>query len=131
MILAALLLMQSLNPAPLTGIWSVGDMPNCSQGEAWVFTADGYYVEVDLASSQISAVGAFDDQGDAIEYTHAHIPFASAATPQERRLYKITARTPDRINALNYKGEKRAFHRCSSPALQRAHGDTDARLKSQ
>jgi len=44
---------------------------------------------------------------------------ASAGTPQPRRSYTITQRTADRIDALNYKGEKRAFHKCPLDALKK------------
>lgn len=120
MIFLAMFLAQATTPpAPLTGVWSVGETRSCDSGEAWVFTADGYYVEVELPSSPIGAVGAFVDKGDAIEYTHAHMPFASADSPQARRSYKITARTGDRIDALNYKNEPRHFHRCPSISLKK------------
>lgn len=120
--LAMFLAQAATQPAPLTGVWSVGETRACDSGEAWVFTADGYYVEVDLPSSPIGAVGAFVDKGNAIEYTHAHMPFASADSPQPRRSYTITNRTSDRIEALNYKGEKRAFHKCPLDALKKPEG---------
>jgi hypothetical protein len=118
--LAMFLAQAATTPAPLTGVWSVGEVRNCESGEAWVFTADGYYVELQLPSSPIGAVGAFTDKGNAIDYTHAHMPFASAETAQVKRSYTITNRTADRIDALNYKGEKRAFHKCPISAVKKS-----------
>lgn len=123
MILVSLLLVQAAPAAaaPLPGIWSLSEKASCSAGEAWVFTADGYYAEVTLPASEIHAVGIWEDRGAAIDYTHAHPPFASFATQQERRTYKVIARSADRIDATNYKGERRVFHRCPAGALRAAH----------
>lgn len=108
---------KAVSVAPLPGIWSV-EASGCAAGEAWVFTADGYYAEVTLPSSPIHAVGVWEDKGSTIDYTHAHAPFASLATPQPRRSYRVTSRTADRIEALNYKNEKRIFQRCPAGSLR-------------
>lgn len=123
MIILSLLLAQATPAAStdLPGIWSLGEKASCSAGEAWVFTADGYYVEVTLPASPIHAVGVWEDKGTAIAYTHAHAPFASLANRQERRSFDVTARTANRIDAINYKGERRVFHRCPAGSLRAEH----------
>jgi hypothetical protein len=123
MILVSLMLAQAALPdaVPLPGIWSLGEKASCAAGEAWVFTADGYYVEVTLPASPIHAVGVWEDKGNAIEYTHAHAPFSNLASPQQRRSFKVTARTRDRIELINYKDERRVFHRCPAGSLREEH----------
>jgi len=39
---------QTFGPPYMPGVWSLGETRNCETGPAWVFLADGYYVEVQL-----------------------------------------------------------------------------------
>ena len=76
-LLAAAALTGSITDQPTTiaGVWSVGETQNCQNGPAWVFIADGYYVEVQLPDNGPQATGLWKDEGDAIAYTHDHTPY--------------------------------------------------------
>ncbi|USU13855.1 hypothetical protein NF701_08560 [Sphingomonadaceae bacterium OTU29THOMA1] len=119
-LMIALLLQTATTAAsvPLPGVWAMGETANCASGEAWVFTADGYYVELTLPDGAIDAVGVWADKGNAIDYTHAHAPFSDLGSPQQRRTFRITSRSNDRIKALNYKNERRVLHRCPAGAIK-------------
>lgn len=107
----------------LPGVWSVGDTANCTDGPAWVFFADGFYGEMKLPSSAINAVGIWRDTGEAILFTHMHLPFAGLETPVAPKPLKIVTRTADRIDALSVRGTRRVFHRCPVSALKAPPSD--------
>ena len=109
-------------PAYMPGVWSLGETRNCDAGPAWVFLADGYYVEVTLPNSGPSAVGLWRDEGRAIAYTHSHMPFSDAAAPNEMRRLTVVERTADRLSTRNYRGLLRIFHRCPMTALRAPAG---------
>jgi hypothetical protein len=115
-------------PAPppaqsyLPGVWALGETRNCEAGPAWVFLADGYYVEVTLPNSGPSAVGLWRDEGGAIAYTHSHMPFADRNAPNELRRLIVEERAPDRLATRNYRGVARIFHRCPPGALRAPDG---------
>ncbi len=109
-------------PAYMPGVWSLGETRNCAAGPAWVFLADGYYVEVTLPSNGPTAVGLWRDEGNAIAYTHSHMPFADRALPNEMRRLTVEERTPDRLTTRNYRGVARIFHRCPADALRAPDG---------
>ncbi|MDF1835644.1 hypothetical protein ACSMXM_13610 [Pacificimonas sp. ICDLI1SI03] len=60
---------------PIAALWSLGDQPSCDAGQVWVFFADGFHAEVRLPDGQPSAAGIWRDEGEAIAYTHVHMPF--------------------------------------------------------
>lgn len=110
-------------PTPsIVGLWSLGETRNCESGPAWLFHADGYYVEVTLPDQGPSAVGRWVDEGGAIAYTHSHMPFSDAAAPNELRRLTVVERTADLLSTRNYRGVPRIFHRCPMTALRPAAG---------
>lgn len=111
--------------AYMPGIWSLGETKNCETGPAWVFLADGYYAEVTLPNSGPTATGLWKDEGNAIAYTHSHMPFPDMMKANEMRRLTIEARTPDRLATRNYRGVGRILHRCPMGALK-APSDQEA-----
>lgn len=108
-------------PAPsIVGLWSLGETRNCESGPAWLFHADGYYVEVTLPDQGPSAVGRWVDEGGAIAYTHSHMPFSDGAAPNELRRLTVVERTADLLSTRNYRDVARIFHRCPMTALRAA-----------
>ena len=100
---------------PIAGVWSLGETRSCDSGPAWVFFADGP-----------AAVGIWRDEGDAIAYTHAHMPFEGHERPMRVRHLTIEERTAEKLTTRNYRGVTRTFHRCPAnslkvPAGQDAH----------
>jgi hypothetical protein len=113
-------------PAYMPGVWSLGETKNCDSGPAWVFLADGYYAEVTLPSSGPTATGLWKDEGNAIAYTHSHMPFPDMLKANEMKRLIVEERTPDKLVTKNYRGVARIFHRCpvdalKAPAGQAAH----------
>jgi hypothetical protein len=106
----------------LPGVWSLGETKNCAAGPAWVFLADGYYVEVRLPDQGPFAVGVWKDEGSAIAYTHSHMPFPDMMAVNELKRLTVVARTADRLDLKNYKGVPRMFHRCPPDALKAPPG---------
>lgn len=110
-------------PAPsIVGLWSLGETRNCDSGPAWLFHADGYYVEVTLPDQGPSAVGRYVDEGGAIAYTHSHMPFSDGMAANEMRRLTVVERTADRLSTRNYRGVARIFHRCPMTALRAPAG---------
>lgn len=107
---------------PIAGVWSLGDQPSCDTGPAWVFFADGFYAEVELPDGQPSAVGIWRDEGEAIAYTHAHMPFEGHASAMSVRHLTVERRTAERLDTRNYRGVARIFHRCPANALKAPSG---------
>jgi hypothetical protein len=106
----------------LPGVWSLGETRNCAAGPAWVFLADGYYVEVKLPDQGPFAAGIWKDEGHAIAYTHSHMPFPDMLNPNALKRLTVVARTADRLDLRNYKGVARVFHRCPADALKAPPG---------
>lgn len=106
----------------LPGVWSLGERKNCANGPAWVFLADGYYVEVKLPDQGPFAAGVWKDEGQAIAYTHSHMPFPDMLKTNELKRLTVVARTADRLDLKNYKGVPRIFHRCPPDALKAPPG---------
>ena len=106
----------------LPGVWSIGEAKNCAAGPAWVFLADGYYVEVKLPDQGPFAVGLWMDEGQAIAYTHSHMPFPDMLKANELKRLTVVARTAERLDLRNYKGVPRIFHRCPPDALKAPPG---------
>jgi hypothetical protein len=104
------------------GVWSLGETKNCATGPAWVFLADGYYAEVTLPSTGPSATGLWKDEGNAIAYTHSHMPFPDVMKANELKRLTVEERTPDRLVTRNYRGVARIFHRCPVDALKAPSG---------
>lgn len=130
MVGAALLSLPVQAAAPETaympGVWSLGETKNCESGPAWVFLADGYYAEVKLPNEGPSATGLWKDEGNAIAYTHSHMPFPDMLRANEMKRLTIDERTPDKLVTKNYRGVARIFHRCpldavKAPAAQAQH----------
>lgn len=110
------------SPSTMPGVWSLGEARNCETGPAWVFLADGYYVEVTLPDRGPSATGIWKDEGGAIAYTHSHLPFPDMLTPNEPKRLTIEQRTADKLVTRNYRGVARIFHRCPVTALKALAG---------
>lgn len=113
-------------PAPMLGVWSLGETKNCAAGPAWAFLADGYYAEVTLPDIGPSAIGLWRDEGTAIAYTHSHMPFPDMMAANEMKRLTVVERTQDKLVTKNYRGVARVFHRCpagslKAPAGQAAH----------
>lgn len=106
----------------LPGVWSLGETRNCASGPAWVFFADGIYAEMTLPSSNPSAIGLWEDQGGAIVFTHAHLPYAGHERPMPKGTLTIIERSADRIEARSRRAVTRVFHRCPSTALKAPEG---------
>ncbi len=112
--------------AYMPGVWSLGETKNCESGPAWLFLADGYYAEVTLPDKGPAATGLWKDEGNAIAYTHSHMPFPDMMKANEMKRLTVEERTPDKLVTKNYKGVPRVFHRCpvdavKAPANQAAH----------
>ncbi len=113
-------------PAYMPGVWSLGETKNCETGPAWVFLADGYYAEVTLPDKGPAATGLWKDEGNAIAYTHSHMPFPDMMAANEMKRLTVEERSPDKLVTKNYRGVSRVFHRCpagslKAPAGQAAH----------
>jgi hypothetical protein len=124
-VLAALALpVQAAEPTPayMPGVWSLGETKNCETGPAWVFLADGYYAEVILPDKGPSATGLWKDEGNAIAYTHSHMPFSDMLAANEMKRLTVEERTLDRLATRNYRGTARIFHRCPAGALKAPSG---------
>lgn len=106
----------------LHGVWSLGETKNCAAGPAWVFLADGYYVEVKLPDQGPFAAGVWKDEGHAIAYTHSHMSFSDMLKANELKRLTVVARAADRLDLKNYKGVSRIFHRCPPDALKAPPG---------
>jgi hypothetical protein len=106
-------------PAPLTGIWAVGEASECQRAgaNAWVLMADGLYAETTLPQGPITALGRWRDGGDRLFYTHAHIPFEQAASGYPERAMVMTSRTAERLVMQAPSGRQRVFSRCPASAL--------------
>lgn len=87
-----------------------------------MFFADGFYAEVELPDGQPSAVGIWRDEGEAIAYTHAHMPFEGHASAMSVRHLTVERRTAERLDTRNYRGVARIFHRCPANALKAPSG---------
>lgn len=109
---------------PIVGIWSLGETASCDAGNAWVFFADDLYAEVKLPDGGPSAVGIWRDEGDAIAYTHAHMPFEGHERPMRIRHLTIEDRTEERLVTRNYRGVPRVFNRCPATSLKVPDGGT-------
>lgn len=105
-------------PRTIVGVWSLGETHSCETGPAWVFFADGFYAEVQLPDGNPTAVGIWRDEGEAIAYTHAHMPFDGHENPMRVRHLTVEERTPERLQTRNYRGGEVIFNRCPSKALQ-------------
>lgn len=105
-------------PASMPGVWSIGDTKNCVDGPAWVFLADGYYAEVKLPDQGPFATGLWRDEGNAIAYSHSHMPFADMMKASELKRLVVVERSPDRLITRNYQGVVRAFSRCPTGSLK-------------
>jgi hypothetical protein len=116
--MVAVVLAGSAQASDMPGVWSLGETKNCEAGAAWVFLADGYYAEVTLPTSEPHALGLWRDEGNAIAYTHTHVPFAGLENPMERKRLTIVTRTTDKVSTKNYRGVPRTFHRCPTAALK-------------
>lgn len=125
-VLAALfsLPVQAAAPAPasMPGVWSLGETRNCESGPAWVFLADGYYAEVNLPNSGPSATGLWKDEGNAIAYTHSHMPYPDMLAPNPMKRLTIVERTADKLVTRNYRGVARIFHRCPPESVRAPTG---------
>ena len=106
----------------MPGIWSLGETRNCVSGPAWVFLADGYYAEVVLPDKGPSALGLWRDEGDAIAYTHSHMPFPDMLASNELKRLTVVSRSTDKIETRNYRGIARVFHRCPTTSLKAPPG---------
>ena len=62
------------------------------------------------------------DEGEAIAYTHAHMPFAGHEQPMRVRHLMVEERSSDLMRLKNYRGVERLFHRCPSDALKAPEG---------
>ncbi len=109
-------------PSTMPGIWSLGETKNCTSGPAWVFLADGYYTEVTLPDNGPSATGLWRDEGNAIAYTHSHMPFPDMLATNELKRLTVVSRTPERLETRNYRGVARIFHRCPAGSLKAPTG---------
>lgn len=105
-------------PAPLAGVWSIGQTRNCTAGPAWAFLADGIYAEVTLPDRGPSAIGLWKDEGTAIAFTHSHMPFPKLMETSQMLRLTIERRTADMLVMRNRSGEPRIFHRCPADALK-------------
>jgi hypothetical protein len=105
-------------PAPLPGVWAVGEPAACADGNAWVFFKEGFYAEVKLPDGPTSAIGSWRDAGDALIYTHAHMPFAKLAEGQSERRMVFKSRGADRFEATAPSGTVRTFNRCPDGTLK-------------
>ncbi len=105
----------------LAGVWSLGEAKNCETGPAWVFLADGYYTEVKLPDKGPFATGLWKDEGQALAYTHSHMPFPDMMKANELKRLTVEERTADRLVTRNYQGVPRIFHRCQTSALKAPH----------
>ena len=115
---------EQTTPAPIAGVWSIGETQSCDSGPAWVFFADGYYAEVQLPDGAPAAVGIWRDEGDAIAYTHAHMPFEGHERPMRVRHLTIEERSAERLTMRNYRGDARVFHRCPAGSLKAPVGQS-------
>lgn len=113
---------EARTPAFMPGIWNLGDTKNCETGPAWVFLADGYYVEIKLPDGSPSATGLWKDEGNAIAYTHSHAPFPDMLKVNEMKRLTIEERTADKVVTRNYRGQTRVLHRCPVTALKAPPG---------
>jgi hypothetical protein len=109
-------------PVNMAGIWSLGETKNCETGPAWVFLADGYYAEVKLPNQGPFATGLWKDEGNAIAYTHSHMPFPDMMKANELKRLTVKERTADKLVTQNYRGVTRIFHRCPVDALKAPAG---------
>lgn len=105
-------------PAYMPGVWSLGETKSCTFGPAWAILADGYYAEVTLPDKGPAATGLWRDEGDAIAYTHSHMPFGDMMEANEMKRLTIEKRTPDKLITRNYRGVARIFHRCPAGSLK-------------
>ncbi len=105
-------------PGAMPGIWSLGETKNCGAGPAWVFLADGYYAEVTLPDKGPSATGLWRDEGNAIAYTHSHMPFPDMLAANELKRLTVVNRSTDKLETRNYRGVARVFHRCPAASLK-------------
>lgn len=104
--------------APLPGVWVVGEAAACADGNAWVFFKEGFYAEVKLPDGATSALGSWRDAGDALVYTHAHMPFGKLTEGQTERRMAFKSRTADRFEAIAPSGAVRVFSRCPDGTLK-------------
>ncbi|MCK0099563.1 MULTISPECIES: hypothetical protein [Erythrobacteraceae] len=124
MMVGPALAQNDVTPAPLAGVWSLGETASCESGPAWVFFADGYYAEVQLPDGAPAALRIWRDEGDAIAYTHAHMPFAGHERPMRVRHLTIEERSSERLVTRNYRGVARIFHRCPATSLKAPKGQS-------
>lgn len=108
--------------AALPGVWSLGATANCSAGQAWVFFADGHYAEIMLPAGPINAVGQWRDEGNAIAYSHEHLPFTALAQPRTLKRMTVETRSDDRMDLRGPTGVARIFHRCPEGVLKAPPG---------
>lgn len=103
---------------PLPGVWAVGEPAACATGNAWVFFKEDFYAEVKLPDGPISSLGHWRDEGTALAYSHAHMPFTKLAEglPERRMTFKF--RTTDRFEATAPSGTVRVFSRCPEGTLK-------------
>lgn len=110
--------------APLTGLWVVGEAADCARpgATAWVLLEGGVYAETSLPQGPITALGQWRDGGDRLFYTHAHIPFDTAA-PERAML--MAQRTPERLAMTAPSGRTRIFSRCPAGSLKAPPGQAE------
>jgi len=127
MMLASLLASAAVLAAPISapstgsympGVWSLGETRNCDTGPAWVFLADGYYVEVKLPSAGPFATGIWRDEGGAIAYTHSHMPFETMLTANVPKELLVVSREPDKLTTTTPRQTPLIFHRCPPSSLK-------------
>lgn len=106
------------SPSSLAGVWAVGEPAACATGNAWVFFKEGFYAEVKLPDGPTSAIGSWRDAGDALVYSHAHMPFGNLAAGQPERRMVFKSRTADRFEATAPSGTVRVFSRCPDGTLK-------------
>lgn len=105
-------------PHSIAGVWSIGEIANCTTGNAWVLHKDGYYAEVALPDKGPKAVGIWKDEGTTIAYTHSHMPFADMTTGAPPRKFTLEERTADRLVMKTYRGTPIIFNRCPTDAVK-------------
>ena len=102
---------------------ATGDNEKTAKAVSEKLGLDGYYAEVQLPDGAPAAVGIWRDEGDAIAYTHAHMPFEGHERPMRVRHLTIEERTAEKLTTRNY--------RLSTPniGLRKGWGVESYRLK--
>ena len=103
MMVGPALAQDDVTPAPLAGVWSLGETASCGAP---------------------AALRIWRDEGDAIAYTHAHMPYAGHERPMRVRHLTIEERSSERLVTRNYRGVARIFHRCPATSLKAPKGQS-------